>query len=121
MTPVRLFLGLLVAGLFAGCQTNRPLYYWGNYEPQAYHSYVAPGKVSAAEQIEKLKEDLAKGSAAKFPAHPGLHAHLGYLYIQVGKPDLALREFELEKQLFPESATFIDGLVARAKAPASQP
>ncbi len=116
----RLFAGLLLAALLTGCQTQRPLYYWGSYEAQIYQSYTSPGKVSPAEQIEKLKLDLEKARAANLPAHPGLHAHLGYLYTQTGQADLALQEFAAEKRLFPESAPFIDGLLARAK-PAPTP
>lgn len=119
MTGLRLLAGLLLASLLAACQTQRPLYYWGNYEALAYQSYTTPGKATVEQQIEKLKEDLEKAKAANLPAHPGLHAQLGYLYTQAGKGELALREFETEKRLFPESAKFIDSLLARAKpAPA---
>lgn len=120
MTVARLFAGLLLAALFAGCQTARPLYYWGHYEPQVYETYAKPGKSSVEQQIQKLKEDLAKGQGAHLAAHPGLHAHLGYLYAHIGQGDLARSEFETEKRLFPESAKFIDGLLTRAK-PAATP
>lgn len=117
---VRIFAGMTLAVFLAGCQTAKPIYYWGNYEALAYQSYATPGKASAEQQIEKLKEDLEKAKAANLPIHPGLHAHLGYLYTQTGKSDLALQEFEIEKKLFPESVKFIDGLLAQAK-PAAKP
>jgi hypothetical protein len=103
--------------LFGGCQNARPLYYWGHYETLAYQSYVAPGKTSPETQIEKLKEDLQKAAAANLPAHPGLHAQLGYLYYQLGKYDEAVKEFEAEKSLFPESAAFMDRMLQQPKAP----
>jgi hypothetical protein len=43
---------------------------------------------------------------------PGFHAHLGNLYYQMGKSDLALQEFQKEKAQFPESAVFMDRLIA---------
>lgn len=116
----RLVAALVLSGLFGGCQTARPIFYWGSYEALAYQSYIAPGKVPPAEQIATLKGELEKARAANLPAHPGLHAHLGFLYTQIGKADLARVEFETEKRLFPESAKFIDGLMNPPKS-AAQP
>jgi hypothetical protein len=116
----RILGGLACVAMLAGCQTAKPIYHWGNYEAVLYQDYAAPGKASPEQQIEKLKEDLEKAKAANLPAPPGLHAHLGYLYSKIGKSDLALQEFDLEKRLFPESAKFIDGFLNRAKG-ASKP
>lgn len=109
--PILLGAGALSALFLAGCQTARPLYYWGNYETVLYQSYSAPGKHSPADQIEKLKEDVAKAAATNQKTPPGLHAQLGLLYLQIGKADLAVQEFETEKTLFPESASFINGML----------
>lgn len=97
--------------LLAGCQTQRSLYYWGHYEPLIYQSYAAPQKAPPEKQIEELLADEQKAAAANLPVHPGFHAHLGYLYYQTGKYDLARKEFEAEKQLFPESAQFMDRML----------
>lgn len=99
----------------AGCQTARPLYYWGQYEGLAYLSYKAPEKASPEIQVEKLKEDLQKAAAANLPVHPGLHAHLGYLYYQLGKYDEAEKELQTEKSLFPESAALMDRMLQQPK------
>ncbi len=107
----RALLGLAGIVLLAGCQTARPLYYWGHYEPLAYQSYAAPQKAPPEKQIEALLEDEQKAAAANLPLHPGFHAHLGYLYYQVGKYDLGRKEFEAEKQLFPESAQLMDRML----------
>lgn len=101
-----------------GCQTARPLYYWGNYEAQIYQGYSAPGKATPEQQIEALKADIEKAKAANLATPPGLHAHLGYLYAQTGKADLAAQEFDTEKRLFPESSGLVDSLMKRPKATA---
>ena len=122
MKPSLHLLPLAVAALLlAGCQTARPLYYWGNYEPITYESYVKPDKATAEIQIEKLQEDIQKASATNLGVPPGLHAQLGYLYYQQGKLDLAEKEFSAEKALFPESGPFIDRLLhpVPANPPAS--
>jgi hypothetical protein len=106
---------LLLAILLAGCQTPKRLYYWGHYESLAYQSYVNPDKATPELQVEKLEEDVQKAAAANLPVHPGLHAHLGYLYYQMGRFDVAHREFETEKTLFPESTSFIDRMVNATK------
>ena len=48
---------------------------------------------------------------------PGWHAHLGYLYFELGKSDQARQEFETEKANFPESAVFMDRLLANLNKP----
>lgn len=104
---------LLVTLLVSGCQTKRSLYYWGNYETIAYLSYAKPDKATLELQREKLEEDAAE--SAKLRANPGLHAQLGYVYFQLGRVDEAIREFQAEKALFPESTTFMDRMIEKAK------
>ena len=106
--------------IVAGCQTARPLYYWGHYEALLYQTYRSPEKASAAEQVERLQEDLAKAAAMNLSPNPGLHAQLGLAYVNLGNTAAAVREFEQEKVLFPESAPFMDRLLARLKGNPAQ-
>lgn len=101
--------------LLSGCQTARPLYYWGNYENLTYLSYAKPDKATLQMQLEKLAEDVNKSAATKSGAHPGLHAQLGYVYFQLGREADAAREFETEKTLFPESTPFMDRMIGKTK------
>jgi hypothetical protein len=104
----------LAALLMMGCATPT-LYSWGHYEELIYASYAAPGKVSPEMQVEKLEQDYQKARAENKRMPPGFHAHLGYLYVQLGKLDQARQEFETEKAEFPESAVFMDRLLANLK------
>lgn len=107
---------LLVTLWLTGCQTAvRPLYYWGQYENMLYQSYKNPEKAGPTEQALKLEEDLAKAAAQNLSPNPGLHAQLGFAYYQLGKTDAAEKEFAAEKTLFPESAVFVDRMVAKLK------
>src|SRR5438876_11969380 len=74
---------LALFGLVSGCATPT-LYSWGHYEELVYVSYAQPGKVSPEMQVEKLEEDYQKARANNKRMHPGFHAHLGYLYFQLG-------------------------------------
>jgi hypothetical protein len=109
----RLFGFLLAGALLSGCQTQRSLYHWGNYEAVAYLSYSKPDKATLEMQLEKLQEDVAKAQASA--AHPGLHAQLGYVYFQLGRVDDAIGQFGIEKTLFPESSVFMDRMIEKAK------
>lgn len=102
--------------LLTGC-ASPTLYTWGHYEDLIYASYAAPGSVSPEMQVGKLEEDYQKARAANKRMPPGFHAHLGYLYFQLGKSDQARQEFETEKAEFPESAVFMDRLLANLNRP----
>ena len=104
-------LSLMVAIIVSGCAAPTK-YSWGQYESLIYASYDEPGKVPPEMQIEQLEKDYQKARAANKPVPPGWHAHLGYLYYQTGKMDQALQELETEKANFPESAVFMDRLIA---------
>lgn len=108
---------LLLALTMVGCAKNSGIYYWGSYESQIYALYSEPGKVPFEEQLEKLEADYQKARSLNTPVLPGYHAHVGYLYFQLGKLDQAYQSFQTEKQLFPESAIYMDRLVATLKAP----
>ncbi len=104
----------LPALLMIGCATPT-LYSWGHYEELIYVSYTAPGKASPEMQVEKLEQDYQKARAEHKRVPPGFHAYLGYLYFQLGKVDQARQQFETEKAEFPESAVFMDRLLANLR------
>ena len=100
--------------ILSGCATES-LYYWGEYEDLINQMYIKPGSADPATQIAKLKEDIGQASTAGKLVPPGLHAHLGYMYFLQGDTHSAMLEFATEKKLFPEAATFVDGLMNRAE------
>lgn len=111
---IRTFPVVASIALLAGCaEPTRPLYSWGRYEELIYASYATPGKVSPEMEIEQLEQDYQQARAANLRPPPGFHAHLGYLYYQLGKLDQAREQFETEKAEFPESAVFMNRLLAR--------
>ncbi len=110
----RVFIGFVVAGFLVGCASNN-LYDWGHYEESIYDMYLEPGKVSIGDEIMKLENQIEKtASSGKF-VPPGLHAHLAYLYISEGDQATALVHLQTEKNKFPESGHFIDGIIERMK------
>jgi len=107
----RLCLLLPALALLTGCAAPT-LYSWGRYEDQVYVMYAKPDKATAELQVAKLDEDLEKARSKNKPVPPGFHAHLGYLCYQLGNGDRARQEFAAEKAAFPESAVFVDRMLA---------
>ncbi len=112
-----LLLLLLGTAIFSGCATQKhSLYQWGSYEDQVYAMYNDPGKVSVEQQVINLEKDYQVARSTNKSVPPGYHAHLGYLYFQLGKRDQALQSFVTEKTLFPESTIYMDRLIKRIKS-----
>lgn len=105
---------LLSAAALAGCATNKEMYYWGEYEQLLYNAYVKPGSADPQTQIEKLTADIQKAEALGKKTAPGINAHLGFLYAVEGKDSQSKAAFMEERDLYPESAIFIDGMMERA-------
>jgi len=97
-----------------GCAPST-IYQWGDYEQFLYKRYLKPGSVTTQEEITSIENHLEQVYSKKLLPPPGLHAHLGYLYITDGQQSRAIEHFNVEKKLFPESIHFIDGLMNRMK------
>ena len=107
---------IVLAVILTGCVTPpKQLYSWGSYEELIYTSYVKPGADDAQSQVNALEKESLESSASNLRLPPGWHAHLGYLYFQLGKTDQARQQFVTEKAQFPESAVFMDRLLTRLK------
>jgi len=105
-------LALTGSVLLAGCAAPKTLYQWESYQPQVYEYFKGEPKQA---QIEALERDMQKIAAAGATPPPGYHAHLGMLYAEIGKDDQMVQEFQTEKTLFPESATYVDFLMKNVK------
>ncbi|KDD65611.1 hypothetical protein V466_28245 [Pseudomonas mandelii PD30] len=105
---------VLVSGLLAGCNSGpKTLYQWESYQPEVYEYFK--GEEPKEAQAEALERDLQKiRSTGKTPP-PGYHAHLGLLYLSMGKDDQMVQQFRTEKALFPESTPYMDFLLKNAK------
>lgn len=111
---MKLFVVFLASILLVGCAANDNQYYWGEYENLVYKTYHQPGEVPPSIQIEQLQIDIEKAQAVGKPIPPGIFAHLGVMYAADGNKELALKYLIQEKELYPESKTFIDGLIERS-------
>ena len=107
-----------IAGLvLVGCAAPQSRYEWGSYEEVVYASYLSHDDVPVEKQVELLEKDYQVARAANKRMPPGWHAHLGYLYYQLGKGDQARQELTTEKTEFPESGVFVNRLLANVNRP----
>jgi hypothetical protein len=100
----------------AACGSSRSLYAWGEYEESVYAVCAEPDAIDVGREIERLVQLVKASAEAKVDVAPGVHAHLGYLYSLQGDLDSATAAFLSERELYPESTVFIDGLLARIGA-----
>jgi hypothetical protein len=106
----RIALSLSVICFSACSSAPGTLYSWGDYENKVY-AYLQ-GESPAA-QISDLQNDLLRMEETGKKAPPGYYAHLGMLYAELGEHGQAVSCFIVEKTRFPESAVFMDYLLAR--------
>jgi hypothetical protein len=110
--PAKWLGALVLLALLSGCATGpKTLYNWGSYQDQVYAHLKAD--TSPEKQILAMEKALQAPQNGR-PMAPGFHAHLGLLYGEVGRTGDMCEQFRIEKQLFPESATFMDFLLAKA-------
>lgn len=103
---------LVCLGVFASaCAGPAPLYSWGRYESILWEGYQAQG--DPATHVTQLEEDVQKALAEGKRVPPGVHAHIGFLRFASGDLPAAREHFLKERELFPESAVFIDGVLER--------
>lgn len=108
-----LLLALIAAALLTGCASApKTLYGWDGYQPQVYQHFKGE---SPDRQIAEMEKALQAISAKGASVPPGFHAHLGMLYSVTGKQDQMVVQFEDEKRLFPESAAYMNFLLAKVK------
>ena len=109
----RIFLLLGLSLVMAGCAPKQQtLYEWEGYQPSIY-SYFVPSKHDVQAQIATLEKTIEKAQAKGTRAAPGMHAHLAWLYFSLGRDEDGIGHLVTEKQLFPESATFINFLIEK--------
>ncbi|AMR80450.1 DUF4810 domain-containing protein [Cupriavidus nantongensis] len=117
MKPVMLQRAALLSAagslLLAGCAAPKSMYQWEGYQAQVYEYFKGESKEA---QITALESGLQKIQAQSGSVPPGYHAQLGLLYLNIGKGDQMIKEFQTEKTLFPESAPYMDFLLRNMKS-----
>mgnify|MGYP003461260076 FL=1 len=111
---VRALLGSVVlssCALTAGCvQPPKQMYQWGDYSRQVYQHMKADESTPDV-QAKALEAHVERVRASGGVLPPGFRAHLGMIYLQLGRDGEAWGLFEAEKIAFPESAQYMEFLL----------
>ena len=106
---------VLASALLSGCVTpEKPLYYWGDYQPVVYSHFKGDSPEAQRVKLEQTAH-LAQSRGEAVP--PGFNAHLGLLYLNTGQLDRAQGAFQAEATLFPESKPYMDFLLRKFATP----
>lgn len=104
-------LAAALSGLLVGCvQAPKPLYHWDGYQRQVYEHLRGDGS-SPNEQLTVLQAEAEKSRAVGALLPPGFRAHMGLLYLRLGRAGQAREMLEAEKSAFPESTRYMDFLL----------
>lgn len=119
---IKLAVFALLTLTLTACANKPTIYYWGKYPSTMQQSLSDQATVSVDEQISLIEKDIQNANHTNKPLPPSMHAHLALLLSEVNKLDLAIKHLLIEKQLFPESSSFVDALITKLKqrSPASQ-
>jgi hypothetical protein len=104
----KLFLIGGVLLLIYGCAPPKPLYYWGNYSSTLYAVKKNPNAETAQKHKEELSTIFMKAKENDLSVPPGVYAEYGFILVKTGFQEEADKYFDLEKQVYPESAYFIE-------------
>lgn len=106
---------LLLVALAASCAQRRH-YYWGSYDESIAAIYATGTGFDVAAHVDQLAREVEEAEHRGERIGPGIRAHLGFLCIEAGNSARGVTFLEAEKAAFPESATFIDGMLTRLRS-----
>ncbi len=99
---------VILLPLFLGC-SHGGRYDWGSYEDSLYRHYRHPTRV--ADFSERLARTIVRGEERGL-VPPGVYAEYGYVQYVLGDKPSAISYYEKEKAMWPESAFFMDKMIA---------
>lgn len=103
---ISIFLFLFIAG----CATQEPMYYWGNYSSSLYKYKKQPKEENLKAHKVCLINIIDESNKKNKKPPPGICCEYGYILLIEGNSQQALYYFEMEEKNYPESKVFIDRL-----------
>ena len=102
--------------LFAGCAPQQKMYHFGNYSQTLYHNEKNQTAESLSKHKQELERIIAESETKNLPVPPGIYAELGYLNMKENNSKEAVRLFETEVNLYPESKHLMERLIQSVDA-----
>jgi hypothetical protein len=99
----------------AGCAPQK-MYYFGNYSNTLYSFEKNQNGESLLKHKQEIETVITESELRNLPVPPGIYAELGYLNLKSNNSKEAIRLFQSESQLYPESRHLMDRLIQSAKS-----
>lgn len=103
---------LLICGMLGGCVAPT-MYYYDGYSSALYAYKKSPDAKTLLNYKKSLEDIIEKSPKKKLRVPPGIYCEYAYLLAKEGNSTEALKFFALEKSTYPESAFFVDKLMAK--------
>ena len=102
---------LVLAIASASC--THTYYWWGSYDASIAAMYSTGTGFDAAAMVDRLVREVEEAEHRGERVGPGIRAHVGVLLCEAGNTARGIAFLDAEKAAFPESAPFLDGMLAR--------
>ncbi len=109
------FVVFLTSILFAGCMPKQ-MYYYGNYSQTLYAFEKYQNEETLVNHKQELEKVISESEVRNLPVPPGIYAELGYINLKANNSQEAIKLFQTESQLYPESKHLMDRLIQSAKS-----
>lgn len=101
--------------LFVGC-AEKQMYFFGDYSKTLYGLSKDNNAEASSNHKQQLEEIISESETSNLPVPPGIYAELGYINLRYGNSKEAIKLFQIETALYPESKPFMDRLINKAEA-----
>jgi hypothetical protein len=110
-----LFFVLISSTLLFACMPQK-MYYFGNYSQTLYELEKDQTEEALINHKQELEEIISESETRNLPVPPGIYAELGYINLKKNNSQEAVRLFQAESRLYPESQHLMERLIQSAKA-----
>jgi hypothetical protein len=97
-----------------GCATQPQKYYFGNYSQTLYKEVKDQNDESLLKHKQELEKIISESEKRMLIVPPGICAELGYLNLKSNNQSEAVRLFQKESEIYPESKCLMDRLINKA-------
>lgn len=112
---ILIFIVLSFIAILSGCAPPSKMYHYGNYSQTLYYCEKNQDEKSLVNHRHELEEIIIQSEVKKLPVPPGIYAELGYIHLKNNTLKEAIKLFELESKLYPESSLLMGRLIDNAK------
>jgi len=90
------------------------MYYFGNYSKTLYSFEKNQNEESLLKHKQELETIITESESRNLSVPPGIYAELGYINFKSNNFKKAIKLFQTESQLYPESKHLMDRLIQSA-------